>query len=266
MQWFSSVAEFFSRGWVQLVIGLLGSYLFFRWSRKRKCLAYRCVHSRMLGFGIEGLPTDITMQYRGQEIPRLTRTVVVFWNSGEETILGGDIVPVDKLRLRFLDDGRVLSATILKQSRGVCEVQAQVDPVHPNEVSLSCSFLDSSDGAVIEVLHTSEKPSVEFLGTVLGIPKGFQQFGNIEGRRSIQLSYPFLAYWRKFGRIATVVGAIVFGAGVFDPLDMTEKLHGDAMSRPLLIFAGALYFVIGLFMMVANRQRYPNSLHTDELD
>ena len=274
MHWLKETLELLAPGWVGSIIGLVGivtAGVTYVLTRQRTRLAYRYVGERLLGLSTDGLPTDITVQYRGQEIQRLTRTFVVFWNAGEKTILAADIVEADPLRLKLRDNGSVLAATVLKVGRTVCQVEAKLIPSSSNEVSLGFAFLDSGDGAVIEILHTSEKRHPEFLGTIRGLPSGLHNLGRITdrafNRRIIQLPRPLLRPLRKLGLITAVLGVAIAGAARLVPWESLSKSSTEAQPTSLVfIGAGALYLLMGAVLIFLTRRRYPNALHVDELD
>ncbi|MBT2789183.1 hypothetical protein [Paraburkholderia strydomiana] len=182
MEPLKSALDLLAPGWVGSIIGILGvvaAVITYFLTRQRSRFAYRTSGERLLGLTTEGLPPDITVQYRGQEIPRLTRTLVVFWNDGEKSVSGEDVVGSDPLRLRFADDARVLAATVLKQARNVCQVQARHNLAEPTDVEITFAFLDKNDGAVVEVLHTGKEREAAFLGTIKGLPKGLHDLGRL---------------------------------------------------------------------------------------
>jgi len=271
MQLLKDALDLLAPGWVGSIIGLVGiaaAALTYVLTRQRGLLAYRYAGERLLGLSTDGLPEGITVQYQGQEIQRLTRTLIVFWNAGERTILLEDIVASDPLRLRFLDDGRVLAATVLKQAREVSQVNAIVDATKPTEVELRFEFLDSGDGAVVEILHTSQKRYAELLGTVRGLPRGIHDLGRIAGaRRYMRSSFPLLGSPRKLGWLAVALGSFTTVAGVFVPWDSLRSVDAQSVRIGLLIAGfGALYAVLGIALIFLTRRRYPKSLHVDELD
>jgi len=270
MQWLKDALELLAPGWVGSIIGLAGiaaAALTYVLTRQRTRFAYRYAGERLLGLSTDGLPADLTVQFRGQAIQRLTRTLIVFWNAGEKTILAEDIVRSDPLRLKFRDDGRVLAATVLKQARAVTQVEATFDPLQPNEVGLRFAFLDSGDGAVIEVLHTSERRYAEFLGTVRGLPNGLHDLGRITGRQYDMRRFPLPRSPRKLGWLVAALGVLIAGAGLVIPWESLGKANAaDAVPIGLVIAgAGALYAFLGLTLIFLTRRGYPKALHVDEL-
>lgn len=270
MNWLKDAVDLLALGWVGSIIGLVGiaiAALTYFLTRQRGLLAYRYAGDRLLGLASDGLPADITVQYQGRDIQKLTRSLFVFWNAGERTVLGEDIVSSDPLRLKIRDDGVVLAATVLKQTRTVSGVTATLDAAKPDETTIGFAFLDSGDGAVVEVLHTSEKRYLEVLGTVRGLPHGIQDLGRIAGTRHLRRSIPFPSSPRRLGWIVTAIGAVMSIVGLFFPWQALGETRASSLSADLvLVGVGAMYAILGLCLIFLTRRRYPKSLHLDGLD
>lgn len=194
---------------------------------------------------------------------KIYRTIFVFWNEGEKTISHNDIVIDDSLRLKFHEDTQVLTATILKSSRDVIRIQA-TPGMNQNEVILNFDFLDSNDGAVIEILHTSENLDIEFLGTVRGLPKGMRNFGKIirgKNNPSKRVKSP-----SKLAITVIATGILVASVGFFVPLEILEKVNNSIAITTMLLATGLFYSLTGVYFLFLIRRKYPKSLHVDELE
>lgn len=122
-----------------------------------------------------GASADIELRYRGQRVPRVTRTQFVMWNHGGEMIDGADNVPRDPLRFSFRD-GAILTAEVKRVSRQGIDFTLDVTA---EEVRCSWALLDRGDGVVIDVLHTGPETSPVFQGTVKHLPEGVRNFGQV---------------------------------------------------------------------------------------
>ena len=270
MQWFKDAVDLLAPGWVGSTIGLLGIALAaatYFLTRQRSLLAYTYAEERLLGLASDGLPEGITVQYQGQDIPRVTRTLFVFWNSGEKTFLSEDIVASDPLRLIINGDAKVLAATVINQAREVSQVSASLNAEKPNEVIIGFAFIDSGDGAVVEVLHTSEQRDLDVLGTIRGLPRGIQNYGRIAGTLQLPRSFPFTGSPRKLGWIATAIGVVTAIVGLFVPWEVLSKSDTSSIRGGLVLAgAGAMYALLGICLIFLTRRRYPKGLHLDGLD
>ncbi|OQW32902.1 MAG: hypothetical protein A4E19_05995 [Nitrospira sp. SG-bin1] len=263
---FDSLLGIFSLGWVGSVIGLLGIaiaiFIYLR-TRQRTRLAFAYTAQQLLG-STGALPRDITLQFRGKEITKLTRTLVLVWNSGENTILADQIVSSDPLQLVFAEGSQVLSATVLKQTRAVNQLQTILIPEPGNSLFLRFEYLDTGDGALIEVLHTSDDRFPLFLGTIRGMPKGIEDLGNIRSMSGKAWSFrmhPRIIAW------ANLIGGILMVAvGIF-PTTLA-KMHdvGFVFSSPAFaLAAGSAYILLSFFILYFYRRKYPKALQPDTL-
>src|SRR5438477_8505394 len=109
------VLEALAPGWVGSLIGIVGivaAITTYFLTRRRKLLAYRTRGMRLLGAVEAGLPNEVTVQYRGRNVPRLTRSFLIVWNAGEVTISGREVVGTDPLKIDLGDEAEILSASV----------------------------------------------------------------------------------------------------------------------------------------------------------
>ena len=268
MGWLNSALNVLAPGWVGSMIGIVGvviAAVTYFLTRQRIVFCYRQTGERLLGLSEAGLPKDFTVQYQGANIPRLTRTLVAFWNDGERSIAGDDVVSTDPLRVCFPDGSQVLAATVLKQTREVCQVKASQTPGKPAEVALSFAFLDADDGAVVEVLHTAETSLGTILGTIKGLPKGLREMGGVRDREYKTLSrlgLEVLMSPRKTALVAALVGLLVTAWGAYS----LYRHVGSSDLANIAVPAGLVYASTGFLTLFLWRRRHPKALHMKELD
>lgn len=181
MSWIDYAQGFLDKSWLGTLLGIAGivfAVLTYLWTRKRTSLSYVHLGEHLLGSTSDSLPSEIVVQYNGISIPRLTKSILIFWNSGENTVNGEDIVAKDPLRFYVGGDGQILSALILKSSRAVNDFSIPKLPsTNLNEIEFTFSFLDKNDGVVVEILHTSTDRKPRIKGTLKGLPQGFRNLG-----------------------------------------------------------------------------------------
>ncbi|UQV43428.1 hypothetical protein KIV45_15785 [Janthinobacterium lividum] len=266
ISWGNNTLGVLSLGWVGSLIGLIGlavAIIMYIFTRQRAALKFHCSGKRLLGLSGADLPKDITVNYRGKNIPRLTRSLVILWNSGEKTIHGSDIVLSDPLKIVADSESTVLSATILKVARSANDFRCSTSAVNPNEVEITFSFLDSNDGAVIELLHTSEDTETKILGTVKGIPKGINGGGTIKFPDFIKkATHIFKA--TQFLWMLLLLGLVIIFLPVLFPEESKNILISNPQPELLSIYlSGAVYLFIAIVGLYFNRQKYPKSLRLD---
>ena len=270
MKFFNGLLDILAPGWVGSLIGLAGivaASITYLLTRQRAILAYRTLGERLLGHAEAKLPDDVTVQFRGRPIPRLTRSLVVVWNAGEKTIDGTGIVVTDPLRLEVSEDAEMLSANIIKCSRPVTQMTVSTSTEKPHTAALNFDFLDPGDGAVIELLHSGEKRYPTILGTVRGMPRGPQDMGRVISRRLMSRALPLRINPRVFALIVVVLGLGIALFGLVYPFTETRVSADIPVSRRiLLLILGAPYAVLGLLLLWMLRRRYPKSLQTDDIE
>jgi len=266
--WVDDALRVLGLGWLGSLLGIGGlvvGFLFYIWSRKRTRMDYVHLGEHLLGSTTDSLPPEIVVQYNGTSIPRLTKTVLVVWNSGENTVVGQDIVSRDPLRFRVGKDGKILSISIQKTSRAVNDFnirQAFDDPL--NEAQFGFDFLDPKDGAVIEILHTSTNRKPSIVGTMRGLPQGFRNSG--------QFTSPKPRGKKKAGPLSALVRVVLspaffllagflYAIYTSGPEPLTDNRAFNTTMGGMFGFAAM--WALNYF---TTRRRYPKSLNLETLE
>lgn len=281
MSWFENTLDVLSPGWVGSLIGIAsiaGALVVYFLTRQRTSLSYAYIGEHLLGSSSDTLPQQITVQFSGNPIPRLTRSIVVLWNSGEKTILGDDNVQSDSLRFQVGTDGEILSLAVLKASRDVNDFRVRKPSPHaPNEAVAEFNFFDAKDGVVVEILHTSEARRPSVVGTIRGLPKGLRSMGRVtrsralKGRRGPETSARVWR-WLLAGSstwVPITMGVVVALIGILMTTEFVQvRFPSDPEKSPStpMILAGISYICMGAFMLYSGRRRYPKGLHIDALE
>jgi hypothetical protein len=169
-----------NQGWVGSVIGVIGIVIgvyCYRLSKKTAKLVYQKASFRSFGKQENRLPKEVTVQFRGKEIDRLSYAILVLWNDGVQTIDGKSIVEKDPIQIAFNKGDKILNAVISKQTRLVNEFNLIMDESESHIVGITFSFLDPGDGATIEIMHDSKLRYPKLKGTIKGIPEGIVDLG-----------------------------------------------------------------------------------------
>lgn len=276
MAWLDSIRNLLSPGWVGAIIGLLGLIsvpIVYFLTRKRTSLSYAYLGEHLLGSASDALPHGISVQYHGTNIPRLTKSVIVLWNTGENTISGDHLVSLDPLRFHVGSDGAILSATVLKATRDVNGFWVSVPtPQTPNEAVVGFGYLDSGDGIVAEILHTSAQRYAEIKGTVQGLPKGLKSVGRITRARALKRNQPTRVFRMFLSSVATWMPITVGGAflliGLLVSPDTVSTVLTPSLEKtntPVMIMGG-VYMCMGLFSLYLFRRKHPKNLHIEALE
>jgi hypothetical protein len=139
-------------GIVLSVIGILTGYIFYIKGQRIKEAAWT-IDNFILIKGYSSLVKDLDIKYRGKTIDDLTVTKVVFWNNGNDIIDGTDIKTALPLSIRAVDDTEILEVQILKVSNPANLFTSELED-NRKSARLIFDYLNSNEGAVIQVLHT----------------------------------------------------------------------------------------------------------------
>ncbi|WP_164699521.1 hypothetical protein [Pseudomonas sp. BRG-100] len=264
MSWIDNVWSLMDLGRVGLVVGLVATVVTYLMARRRTTrVGYVHQGEHLLGSASDALPSGIVVQYDGLSIPRLTKSVLIIWNSGESTVLGSDIVDKDPLRFCVGADGQILSISVLKVGRQVNDFAFTSPRKEMSEAEFTFNFLDADDGVVVEILHTSTDRQPRIKGTLRGLPQGFRNFGQFTRPKPQK---------KKRSRPLSAFTAVVFSPLVFFCASLVYAFYGP---RPEVISAdafnglmGGLGGVSGMLLVNAwaTRRKYPKSLHLESLE
>jgi len=276
------MVEFFNQGWVGSVIGIIGvilgilGLLAYRVSRIGPRPTYQMQSRRLLGKEEQELPPEVEILFNKVSVPRLTISRVIFWNSGNSTITGNQIVESDPIQLDF-ENGTILKAHVLKSTRDAIKFNVGYE-ADAHKVALSFDFLDPDDGAVVEVVHTSDKRNPQIHGTIRGVPNGIVSWGEI---LSIQNNLAVSKHARRrklLLKVATIFMAIIglvaivfallpenIAKIIHELIKSEEKPWSFHVGKRIAIFAfGVLYSIPPILLFWIRRPRFPKSLQGEE--
>jgi hypothetical protein len=266
--------ESLNPGWVSSLIGLV-SFVAALWIYRASRIGVRPVYQRkalrLIGQDDDLLPDDVEIRFAGRGVERLTKTFVVFWNSGAVTLRGSDVVDRDPLRCDFSEGTEVLAVRIVKASRTINDFTASMDPKLHSRVHIAFDYLDPGDGATFEILHTDTKTYPDIHGTIRGVPAGVADWGRVGPPTVPRFPFPFTRTRSiLFATIAFGVTSVV--SGLFLPAEMLwivflpASPDDPARLRFLIVGLGVVYSALPIYLLWSTRRRFPRDLVTDELD
>lgn len=102
-----------------------------------------------------------------RRINSICRTRIALWNHRGDTIQNSDDLESDPLRIQLADGDEALQVRVLSMSRKQIGFVPSIGEFDSSVVRISFDFLDSGDGAIMEIVH--QRPSIpEILGTIKG--------------------------------------------------------------------------------------------------
>lgn len=256
-------------GFVGLVIGIVGifSYKISKSSGKPALQKYSL---KIIGKEDTEVEDDIEILYKGTKVNRLTKTIIVFWNNGTETIDGKDVVVTDPISFSFSDDEKIISQKIIRNTRNVNNPKLSTPVGIVNSAILNFDFLDPNDGVTIEFLHTDTKRYPKVSGTIKGVPSGIYDAGIVVTDSLLNTKTPLNIIFKSHKKvlyIALALGLIVFGIGLLpDPIyeyigSIVKSSDENVTSgRWFFITLGFTYFSLAAFVLWSGRRKYPRKL------
>jgi hypothetical protein len=229
---------------------------------------------RLIGPDAKAIHKAVEIRFKGQPVDRLTKTHIVFWNSGRTLLRGSDVVDTDPIRCDFSDGSRILEVSVVKRTRATNKFEVNLDPDRPHRAIFTFDYIDPGDGAVVEILHTDSKRYPEVNGTVRGVPNGIVDWGRILPPSTKEMPFPFGRRKSLRYLLATVVtlGLLVVAVGVLLPNELMEHLSkfgepsSSAAFRTFLVVSGLAYVMLPLLLLWLTRRRFPSNLSSPELE
>ena len=218
------------------------------------------------------------MTYDGHTVERLTKSFCIFWNGGQATLDGVNIVADDPITISIEDGARMLSAAVVSVTRNVIGAKISINPQEQHTAIINFSYLDPNDGVVIEILHDAKEAKLKLSGTIKGIMAGIQNKGTAMRfeRSSARLNIANIMQGVLIPlRIATLiitVGIFVIAAvmtmnsvGIIGKIDiMNIVIMDDRVKVSDLISVYVLFFLyagMGVIIWMTTRRRYPRALN-----
>lgn len=226
--------EFLSQNWIgalislcSILVGTIISFIFYRKSIRKAVPGYQYKSLNIIDVGKEIKIDNINVFYKESKIERLSKTQILFWNDGNKTILGKNIVEKERIKIQFdQSDGEILSARIVETTRDVINFVINHNP-GDNFAFIDFEFLDKKDGALIELLHTNSRNVFKINGVIKGIPEGI----------------------KNFGRIINIGETVFSGTGIMPNIyNILTKL--DRKKKVSTIFFGIVYYIMIIFYLV----------------
>lgn len=224
--WLSAPSTGVLIGIITFVLSVAIAYWLYRKALPVSRLDYVLVDGTILSQRFSAFEDDIEIRFKGQPVPRVTSTTVAFWNSGNQTIMGSQVVERDKLRLLLANHATVLQTVVVASTRKV--VDPKVESIGQETVIISFDFLDPGDGFAIFATHSGAPNDAVVAGTLRGVRGGPRRSRGtdlptvavaalITGSFAI-LSWmlvklvPQTAGWQSAAAVGTTIGFVLFSA------------------------------------------------------
>ena len=258
-----AIYSFFNQSWVGSATSLigvllagLGIFLYLR-SRRSARPSYHLSSTRLLGREENNLPQEVTVQFEGQDVDRLTKVKLILWNSGSEVLYGSKVVEEDPIKISLDQGDRFLSYHILKTTNEYNRVTLSLDPDNPHELRVTFAYMNESDGVAVELVHDSAMKHPKIRGSMVGLPEGFEDVGRTNRFSLVIKLLERVKAPRKLHLwVMMMIGFAISIVGVVRYPTDSEELF------PVFL-TGFLYTLFPAFALWIARRRYPKKLETD---
>ncbi len=222
----------------------------------------------MIGWGgTATMPPDVNVFFHDEAVPRIARSLIRIWNSGNATLENSQIAASDPIRISLQNkDSKILYYAPIKTSNPASNCNIVESNFQDGYLELIFDYLDPGDGVVIGILHTDFClwPKVA---------------GSIKGSRLHEPSRKWLHFriiQRFIFRTAKVIPILSILVGITavlialippkredtTPSDSKETVTYNSKDkiRTLMLTGGALYAALGVFTIYSRRPPFPRSL------
>ncbi|AQT61306.1 hypothetical protein [Cellvibrio sp. PSBB023] len=176
------------------LLSLIFTFIFYTKTKRERKLVYIYKNSPLIKNSLSSI-NGLSIQYMNKDIDTLTLTRFSIWNQGKETIHNGDIAKSDPLVIKFIDEGIIYSAAILKINNSTNQISIELID---NKIYINFEYLGFGDGLAIDIYHgVKSDRKISVCGTV----KGGEKITNAESTHyeltDKVLSFLFPSYWDK---------------------------------------------------------------------
>ncbi len=182
---------------------------------------------------------DVKVLFNNVPVPRVIVPQLAVWNTGNMVVRGKEIVESDPLTISFEDGVVILHAQRVKATQEVNDFRIRVPEHDRSRAFLEFDYLNGRDGAKFEIIHTGAKGKARVTGSIRGIPKGVENWGDLQEWSEQKSRFSDLRY-------------VAFFVAIFFILNWLKDLvavHYPAINKYTQWLAGAAAVLVGLFFL-----------------
>lgn len=188
-------------GIVSFVIGIVSLVIAIRQSNNKR-IVYSYSTVNLIGKSQTAIE-NLSVKYKNEEIHDLSRTVVSFWNDGRGAVSKDDIAEGSDLIIKCCNEARILDVSVIERTDDRNLVR--IGDFDQSKIPIIFDHLDSKDGANIQVIHTGDKITLDFLGKLRG---GDKKILHVEDRPQEQYISAVLIF--LIPSVIAVLAALMF--------------------------------------------------------
>lgn len=150
------------------IITLFATYQLSYKTQKEKKPFYTLMTRSLIGKVLKDFK-QIEIQYNGHHIPRLSESLVAFWNGGKETIYFENVSEKDRIVISPEDGFMILEANLKFQLNDSNNFRVKLEN---GKAEIEFDYIDYNEGCSIQVIHTGKTSwSLKVSGSIIGAGK-----------------------------------------------------------------------------------------------
>lgn len=173
--------DYFSANNLGIAIGIIGVLITiytYVVTRQKRAISYKISDIALLETDAPtSLGEKVKVFFSERPVPRITKTTVWIWNSGNTTINSYDIAPNDPIRLHIQKGFEILNVELMFTSTKANNISVQ--PNANGVIIPKFDFIDQNQGMKFSILHTAKTKSIHIKGTIKGIKEIKQDYESI---------------------------------------------------------------------------------------
>jgi hypothetical protein len=174
------VGDFHFPDWVvPTLIGILASFWLGMRFRARSQMAYQSHGFTLVSQLSAPSIGEIKILFNEVAVPRVVVTQLAVWNTGNTVVRSTDVVESDPLKVR-IEDGILLHVQRDSATREANKFRVRISETDQSCAFLEFDYLNARDGARFQILHTGTKEKAKLTGSIRGIPKGVENWGDLQ--------------------------------------------------------------------------------------
>jgi len=212
------------------VFGVVLAFYFYFKSKNNYQILYFCEDTTVVGSKSAKFGNDLKIYFGGVEVPRVTSTRFIMWNSGNVTIRPQNIANSDPISIINEDGVIILSSKVVSVVSMDTNLSFKWTGLNNSSPVLEFDFIRPGEGLVCDIVHSGEGGGVRLAGTIC------EAGGSMRPTKSILL--PAMATSGRL-RVAGYIGyllviTLVAAAGAASFIDMALRFFAyklDFMSE-----------------------------------
>lgn len=237
-----------------VILGALGSYIFYYLAKTKKFLSYAVHYSSIVGHKDQLLPEDFLVKFKGVEIKSLNRYGVLIYNNGNKAFSGDDFLSSSPLKVEIKGND-IIDARVAASSAP--HISAMIEG-GGDSLGVNFEFLNPKDALLLEIYATGPLSVPIVRGVAKEMTKAPHSTGTI-------------AYFSQRDKLISFAASIFMFAIAWISYDQVEKLTAQGLEKSVTVPHAVLGVMVlmlgimGLILSVFAASNIPKSMVSNDL-